>query len=376
MKRIVTIGALILLFMLYSKLSGAQPDFSSAIKKYGVVLFRDISNQHVYYYLPGDLEIGMSADGKPDLNFIMMRYTGSAVYNEEEEMRYRNIFSMRLLMKEVNADSLRSAKSNLSGRGRTVLLKPLPISMVEAMIVFTPVGGSDSTTIVKKGDLSAENSSGYATSGSYWRERYFTIFLDNHSANLLLEAFRKDYTALSFMYAFYAKGKGAHSVLDLTAPPHLTSTLRDLLPENESDSTEVLRERVVKSNAFSVYIDTLKFPNIIRQIDINDGIPPGYAVLNVRNYDFANNLRDDLYEKSVELEATGAGGNKVAASVSFRSSAPDLTSTNFKFKYAVRLDKPYRYRIRELLKDGREIITEWKDISMWSALLDVTTRKN
>lgn len=376
MKRIVIIGAMILLFMMYSKLAGAQPDFSSAIRKYGVILFGDISKQNVYYYLPGDLEIGKSADGKPDLSFIMMRYTGSAIYNEEEEMRYRNIFSMRLLMKQINADSLRAIKSSLAGRGGTVLLKPLPISMVEAMIVFTPVGGSDTTAVIKKGELSAEGSSGYATSGSYWQERYFTIFLDNPSANLLLEAFRKDYTALSFVYAFYAKGKGTHSVLDLDTPAHLNNTFRDLLPENESDSTETLSERVVKSDAFSVYVDTLKYPDIIRQLDINDGIPPGYAVLNVRNYDFANNLREDLYEKSVELEATGAGGNKVAASVSFRSSAPDLTSTNFKFKYAVRLDRPYRYRIRELLKDGREIITEWKDISMWSALLDVTTRKN
>ena len=376
MKRILIIGAMILLFMIYSKLSGAQPDFSRSFRDYGVVLFSDINKQNVYYYLPGNLEIGKSAEGRPDLNFIMMRYTGSSVYSEGEEIRYRNILSMRLLMKKIDDDSLRLAKSRLNLRNVPVLLKPLPISMIEAMIVFIPVGGDDSTAIVRKGDLSAEGNSGYSTSGSYWQERYFTIYLDNHSANLLHEAFREDYTALSFMYAFYAKGKSKKSVLDFNAPAHMASTFRDLLPDNETDSINTLRECVVRSNAFSVYIDTLKYPDLIRQIDINDGVPPGYAVLNVRNYDFANNLRDDLYEKAVDLEATGAGGHKVAASVSFKSSAPDITSTNFKFKYAVKLDKPYRYRIRELLKDGREIITEWKDISMWSALLDVTTRKN
>lgn len=375
MKSFITF-LLLLISLTQTGTAYAQPDFSGAFRKHGVVLFRDVKLSNVYYYLPGDLEIARASDGKPDLNFIMMRYTGSSVYDESESIRYRNIFSMRLVMKNVIDDSLRLAKAELDTRSMSLLLKPLPISAIEAMLVFIPVGANDTTTIVRKGDLSAEGESGYSSYGSYWQERYFTVYLDNHSANILLEAVRKDLTAISFMYAFYSKGKSRTSIPDFSGHHQLARTFRQQLKDEESHSRDTLRECIIKSNAFAIYIDTLRYPHLVRQIDINNGVPPGYAVLNVRNYDFANGLRDDLYEKTVELQATGAGGGKVDAQVTFRSSDPDLTSTNFKFKYAVRLDKPYRYRIRELFSDGRERITNWKDVSMWSALLDVTTRKN
>ena len=69
MKRIVIIGMLILLFTIYSKLTEAQPDFNRAFKKHSVVLFNDARDHRIYYYLPGNLDIGTSSDGKPDLNF-------------------------------------------------------------------------------------------------------------------------------------------------------------------------------------------------------------------------------------------------------------------------------------------------------------------
>lgn len=76
MKRICILGALILIFMVYSKLTQAQPGFSGAIRKPGVVLFRDVKQQSVCHYLPVNQEIGKYADGRQHLNFIMMPYTG------------------------------------------------------------------------------------------------------------------------------------------------------------------------------------------------------------------------------------------------------------------------------------------------------------
>lgn len=368
---------LIIFHILCLRLAYAQPDFTSAIKSNGVVLFGDVTSRNTYYYLPGDLEIARDANGRPDFNFTMMRYNSSAVYGEEEGLRYRNILSMRLVMKNISDDSLRLAKRKLdNNRSSVVLLRPLPITMIDALVVFIPVGGSDTSAVVKRGDLSADGSNGYSTSGSYWQERYFTLHLDNYSAMLLLEAFQEDYTAISFMYAFYSKGSSTRRIPSFSGYGNLAATFQRQLKEDVADTTNTVRECVVKSNAFPIYIDTVKYKDLIRQIDINNGVPPGYAVLNVRNYDFANNLRQDLYEKTVDLQATGAGGGKVDASVTFRSDAPEITSTNFKFKYAVKLNQPYKYRVRELYKDGREEVTEWKDVSMWSALLDVTTRKN
>jgi hypothetical protein len=374
MKRIVVIGILWI-----SLMNGciAQPDFTGMLSLRGITFFKDAIQPTVYYYQPGDLDIAKLSSGRPDFNFIMMRYTGSAVYSEEEQLRFKNILSMRLIMKSIHEDSLKQAKRDLSRSTTTVQLKPLPISQIEAMIVFTPVGSSDdSTLVVKKGDLGADDHTGYSTAASYWQERYFTLYLDNYSANILLEAFTKDYTAMSFMYAFYSTGISDKKILTMSGHDKLQKKLQEQLKNSIADSTAStqLRECVVKSNAFAIELLTDTYPDLIQKIDINDGVPPGYAILNVRNYDFANNLRIDLYEKTVELEAIGAGGKKVSASVRFNLNAPEITSTNFKFRYAVRLDRPYRYRVRELLTNGRETVSEWKDVSTWSTVLDVTSR--
>lgn len=376
MKRIVVIGMLIMVVLAWTKLANAQPDFSKPVRSHGIVMYQDADRPEIHYYLPGDLDIGRTSEGKPEFQLVMMRYTGSAVYGEGEEMRFRNILSMRMVMKNVNADSLRAAKSSLRSRYRSVSVRPLPVNRIEAVLIFTPVGGSDTSTVVARGHLSAEDESGYSSTSSYWNERHFTVHLDNHSASLLSRVLEEEYTAISFAYAFLSKGKSDNAVIDVTGTSRFREAVRDMRNVIARDSTDTLMECVVKSDAFSLDIDLSKYPDVIRKIDINDGVPPGYAVLNVRNYDFANRLRDDLYEKLVEVEATGAGGNTVNASVTFRMSDPDITSVNFRFKYAVRPDKPYRYRVIELMKDGREIISEWKEIAMWSALLDVTTRRN
>lgn len=367
-------AVLFLLWITCQHVCHAQPDFTNSYTSYGITFFKDATQRNHYYYLPGNLEIGKSSTGRPDFNFIMMRYVGSAVYDESESIRYRNILSMRLTMQQPDPDSMQLAKEKLTNGRSSLQVRPLPISHIDAMVVFTPVG-SDTINVVH-GSLSAQSDNGYATSGTYWQERYFTLHLDNHSANLLLHAFKKDYTAISLMYAFYSKGTSNNHVLDVSGHHNLKSELQKKLNESLAaiDPIDSLKTCIVKSDAFAIYLDTLLYPDLITQLDINDAIPPGYAVLNVRNYDFANNLRTDLYEKSVDIEATGAGGNKVSASVSFRATAPDISATNFKFNYAVRLDKPYRYRIRELYKDGREITSAWTDVTIWSALLDITTR--
>jgi hypothetical protein len=265
------------------------------------------------------------------------------------------------------------AKKELAKVKPHVTVRPLPITDIEALVVFTPVGTDSLHT--SRGSLSADNDDGYSTSGTYWQERYFTLHLDNHSAMLLHHALTHDQTAISFMYAFHARGSSSKQILDYSGAGKLKRQLVEQLDLEELTATDTtLRDCIVKSNAFEISVDTASYPELIRQIDINDGIPPGYAVLNVRNYDFSNKLRSDLYEKTVELEATGAGGRKVSSSVTFHAHTPEISSTNFKFKYAVRLDKPYRYRIRELYLDGRENVTDWTEVTMWSSLLDITTR--
>lgn len=353
----------------------AQPDFNARQETCGITLFADAKQPATYYYLPGDLSLGTS-DDRPDFSFVMMRYLGSYTTSDLDLRQSRNILTMRIVMKEVNTDSLQQARILLQRVRPGARLKPLPLSQVEAMVVFTPVGAPDTASVVARGELAAEGAAGYATPATFWRERYFTLFLDNHSAGLLLQAFGRDLLAMSFMYAFYSKGVTDKKILDVSGHGRLDSLLRQQFRGVAADSLTAtsVRECIVKADAFPISIDTALYPGLLKKIDLNDAMPPGYAVLNVRNYDFAHNLRTDLYEKTVELEATGAGGNPVNLRVRFNIQDKDITSANFRFRYAVRLDRPYRYRVVELLNDGREIVSPWKTVHAWSNMLDVTTR--
>src|SRR5690606_3051925 len=126
MKRIIIIGILILLQMLYMKLVQGQPDFNASLRSNGITLFRDLKQRNTVYYMPGDLGVG-TTQGRPDFNLTLMRYAGSAVYGEDESMRHRSILSIRIVMKRINDDSLRAARRVLGLQN--AMIRPLPISM-------------------------------------------------------------------------------------------------------------------------------------------------------------------------------------------------------------------------------------------------------
>jgi hypothetical protein len=354
----------------------AQPDFTNAFDEGSIRLYRDIKQTNLYYYLPGNISLGYSASGKPDITFLMMRYTGTSTYNDQQQkVKHRNVVTMRMVMQPPKSSELLAVRKTIESKTGKCELRPLPLTNIESMIVFTPLNAQKDTTIVEKGELSAEGQDGYANTGEYWQERYFTIFPDDYTANLLNEALTSDRTVISFTYAFYSKGKSDKSAVDIRGYGTVSDVLKKQLNDEmlTNDSGE-LKKCLVKADAFTIRIPQEWLSQAIKKIDVNEAVPPGYAVLNIRNYDFANHLREDLYEKTLDLEAQGAGGDKVLLTTSFSNRNPDVSSINFRFKYAVRLDKPYRYRVHQLLKDGTEVISDWTTVSEWSPLLDITTK--
>jgi hypothetical protein len=63
----------------------------------------------------------------------------------------------------------------------------------------------------------------------------------------------------------------------------------------------------------------------------------------------------------------------VAARASFGRDRPDLYAHSLRFGVAVRLDRPYRYRVTEVADDGTSTVTPWREKTSWAELLDVTT---
>jgi hypothetical protein len=52
---------------------------------------------------------------------------------------------------------------------------------------------------------------------------------------------------------------------------------------------------------------------------------------------------------------------------------PDLYVKRVRSRFAVRLDRPYRYRVVETRQTGEEIEGAWVERDSWAEMLDVTT---
>ncbi len=360
---------------LLAGIAAAQPDLSRKQLLHGILVCPDARQGNTYYYLPNDLTIKEGSGGRPELRFLMMRYVGTAAAGDQGKFRNKNILQIDVAMKPRNRDSLALAKRELQRTQPRLVFGPLPIKRVDAVLNFTPA--TDTASIrLGRADLESTTDKGESSSGDYWQERTFTLSVDNTTAEIFAHSLKKGMLALSVGYAFVARGK-IEGNAEVSGTGRLPAGFRKIMeeivrPASATDTT--LAEGVVHASAFGITIDSTEYDRFVKQVDINESLPPGYSVLSIYDYDFNNELRPDLFEKLVEVEAVGAGGGIVQASADFRSNQPELYCRSVRFKYAVQLNKPYRYRIREFSQSGEEKISPWVSVEDWTPILDVTTR--
>lgn len=361
----------------------AQPDLRRPLSAGSVTLYPDGRRSRLFYYPPGDLVLATDALGRPDLEFLEMRYYGTTADGHPGLIHFRSLLSFRIVMGGPTVAELQAARAELERlrRGR-VDLRPLPIRRLEAAVVYAPVGGerSPETSEPEGGSLTGgyfeSSEAGEEEGDAYWSERVYTLRLDQHSAQALRWALENSRILLSFAYAFFAEGIGPEEPLeDLSGSPELVEALREAIG-GASDSTESGTSRrgvLIHSGATGITIDAQRDTGLIKSIDINEQMPPGYPVLEVRCYDFRDELREDLYEKLVELEAEAVGGDVVRMTVVFGQSQPDLYVSRPRSRFGVRVDRPYRYRVIEIRQTGEEIEHPWVERDSWAEMLDVTT---
>jgi hypothetical protein len=197
--------------------------------------------------------------------------------------------------------------------------------------------------------------------------------LDDDTSQLFWSALQKGQVVLSVGYAFVADGLSDEApALRLTGPTELTDALRAQLTVG-SNHHQPPTTVVVRAGAFAVTVDAQKWPELFSRVDINERMPPGYAVLYVYCYDFQQR-ETDLYEKRVEIKAEGIEGRPIMIQARFRKRQPDLYARSLRFPFAVRLDRPYRYRVVTIHDDGQIHETAWMVRTEWMSLLDVTAR--
>ena len=366
---------LLLIIGFWSSSGNAQPVASSKQTIENVEVYGDLKNSNLFYYAPGELKLALEGDGKPKFQLLEMRYTGSSAYGDNGDKRFMNVVQFSVTMEQVTAKQLRSVREHLNPGSPD--LRPLPVRSIEAFLV-APVGegqeGSAYKKIGKDGSFQAEGKTGASDKYGFWTERTFTLKLENHEAQLLWDQVATGKLALSVGYAFYADiVAGGKADVEITGDTALTKNFETATePFLTMDTLAVTQ--VIKADAFPVYVDAAKWPGLLKKIDINEGVPPGYAALEVRCFDFANDLRPDLAVKGIDISATGVGGQTVnLPTQKFLRSEPDLYAKQIRFPYAVKLTLPYRYRVIEYTVDGSKQISEWRTANSWASHLDITT---
>ncbi|NSW55788.1 MAG: hypothetical protein HPY44_07245 [Armatimonadetes bacterium] len=352
----------------------AAPDLRLSIPAGPLKVYRDDKITSRYYYPPGQVALVTDDEGRPDLRFLQMRYVGTSAAGDRGAVLHRSILTFRVRLDGPSLADIEAARRALYKPGRTVDLRPLPISRLDSALVYATVR-QDPPQAIPDGHF---EEAGQEPAVGYWTERNYTLSLDDETSQLFWEALQEGQVVLSLGYAFIAPGIAPEEPVEqLQGSPELIAEMNKALqgPEapKEGDEEPALLNRVVRAGALSITADAARWPELFQRADINESLPPGYAVLEVRCYDFNNELRPDLYEKQVEIAAQAVAGGEARLSVIFESGRPELYARSIRFPVAVRIDKPYRYRVIEIGQDGSETAGEWIERESWAQMLDVTS---
>ncbi len=368
--------------LLTATAAAATPDFRAARDVGGLTVYPDDRRSTLFYYGPGDLSVAHDADGRPDLHLLETRYIGTAADGDRGRTVFRSLLSVRVAQVGRDPLELEAARRVL---GANAELRPVPIQKLEAAFVYAPLddtgapaaSGEDATPL-PAGHFESVDAEAAA---SYWSERTYVLSLGADDAQLFWDALQHGRVALSFGYAFFAVGATASSTtLEISGPATLGDELRQRIAEAlksggppPPDSVSRPAATLLRAGATAITLDADRWPDLLRRIDLNESLPPGYAALDVYCYDFNNALRPDLYEKRVDVEAEGVTGAKISLPTSFQAAHPDLYARSLRFPVAVRLDRPYRFRVTEIGFDGAARSGPWTAAGSWNHVLDVTS---
>ena len=329
----------------------------------GVTLYRDAKDPQLHYFLPSALQLTREENGRPAFQFLNLRYTGTRCRNEEGEQRFTSLLQFDVSMRPIDKDTLSYITSLLKNRRGKVTLRPMPLRYIEARVILTTDGKEQ--YLGGPAPLEAPEKGGLSTSKSFWTQRSFGTHLNSHDAQILLSQLEEERLSLSFSYSYYADLYTEELSLNTN-----NSEIREILEGKEEDN---LQTRLVYNNTFALDLDVERWPDLVKKIDLNEQYPPSYAAFVVTCYDFRDNLRPDLYMKTVEIETESIGGPIISFKTRFTKKHKELTRKRVRFSYAVRMDTPIRYLISEVLTDGNRITGEWQPLEHCSETLDITS---
>jgi hypothetical protein len=351
--------------------SAAQINSESKMIIDSVIIYRDIKLSNIFYYAPNKLELAKDADGKPDFQFLKMRYIGTQCYGDENKNHETNIVQFQVKMNSISTEKLNKLQNKLKEYNRFPKLLPFPISHINSELILT-IGDQNKTQKIAESNESEQTEYKVSNnSKSYWTNRFFTFSLENQEAILLEDMLKKEALSLSFSYSFYADTTNPLVGMEMSGS---TELLENMNENADSSFSTSLVNRLIYSDTFPLEINVNLWPELIRQIDINESIPPTYAAVTIKNYDFTENLRPELYIKKIEVLATSVNDkDEVIIESKFSKKNPDINSRRIYFPYAVLINKPMKYRITEIDIAGNIEISPWILFDNCNQILDITS---
>ena len=348
----------------------AQPLLSSKKEVADYMVYQDFKNSDLFYYAPGKLDLAKNPNGEPKFNLVSMRYTGSFATGNQGENRRLSLVQLCIQMTPFHHRVLNKIKLELGKKDAR--LRPLPIRNLEATLI-APVGGRFQR-LGSSENLEAPTTREKRSRNSFWTERTFTLRLEDTEAQLLWNQIQKGQLSLSLAYAFYADVIiEKHGDYQIGGDSIFIQKAVEKLQKIAPTDTALLTKQIM-TGAFPIRIDAEKYPHLLKQMDIDGELPAAYPVLAIKCYDFTDNLRPDLFLKTVDVQATGINGQLVSMRPGkFKYNAPDQNSIQVHFPFAIRMDKPLRYRTTEYTKDGNKTQSDWHTQESWSKLIDITT---
>ncbi len=338
---------------------------------------QDHSQSDVFYFWPGAINLATrNADGGPELALSLARYSGSVVRGDAGETSLRANLYLRLQMASVDSDLLDIVAARLQqDAGHSVTLRPMPINRLEASLLL-PVLDTENLSQIDV-NVIVESVDREAGRTPFWTERDMFIPLDAQTAELLEHQLRDGTLAMSLSYRFISRVYGstqAAGELDTSGNDELAEELDEALAQIEAAAAAQTPVLVaIGANAVPIRLELNEYPDRIQRYDIDAALPPSYPSLSVYCYDFREQLRPDLFEKAVEIQAAGVAGGTTVYTTRFNAYQPDLYAQTVKFPFAVNLRQPYRWRTHEILLSGEQLSSDWQQGDSWVGIIDASS---
>lgn len=342
----------------------AQPNLSTKKVINDLTIYQDFLNKKLFYFAPGQIELAKEISGKPKFSLLAMRYTGTSATGNSGDKRFTNLVQFTVKLESPKPEVVNSIKQSLGGNG--IQLRPFPVKNIENNLVAF---FNDKVKEIAKSSGIIEEKNG--SSESFWTERSLNFRLSNEDAQLLIDQIEHKKCALSFNYAFWGDCvNGVDGTVNITG----TKRIKPMEISAEMVKDTIIRYQLISSDILQIELDYGKFPGLIKKIDLNEEVPPAYALLEARCYDFYDNLRPDLFMKTLEIQAVGVNGKPVLLPAKrFTKNKPDVSSIQIQFPFAVRMYQPFKYRVTEYLSDGKRLEGQWIEKASFNELIDITT---